>query len=55
MSRFAEEKPDVKWAGLFGAGGENQQYGFEPEVCILYDLADGRSRFTRSRRTATTS
>jgi len=35
VSRFAEEKPDVKWAGLFGSGGENKTYGFEPEVCTV--------------------
>jgi hypothetical protein len=32
VSRFAQEKPGVKWAGLFGAGGEEKTYGFEPEV-----------------------
>ncbi len=32
VSRFAQEKPGVKWAGLFGAGGEEKKYGFEPEV-----------------------
>ncbi|BEI97406.1 hypothetical protein CcaverHIS631_0209950 [Cutaneotrichosporon cavernicola] len=34
VSRFAKEKPDVKWAGLFGAGGETKQYGFEPEITL---------------------
>lgn len=32
VERFGASKPDVKWAGLFGAGGENKKYGFEPEV-----------------------
>ncbi len=27
-----EQKPNIKWAGLFGLGGETQTYGFEPEV-----------------------
>lgn len=34
MERFAREKPDVKWAGLFGAGGENKTYGFEKEISL---------------------
>lgn len=34
VKRFAEEKPDVKWAGLFGAGGDTKTYGFEPEISL---------------------
>lgn len=34
MERFAREKPDIKWAGLFGAGGENKTYGFEKEISL---------------------
>ncbi|GMK59178.1 hypothetical protein CspeluHIS016_0701930 [Cutaneotrichosporon spelunceum] len=31
VSRFATEKPNIRWSGLFGAGGEDKHYGFEPE------------------------
>ncbi|ORY21299.1 hypothetical protein BCR39DRAFT_553965 [Naematelia encephala] len=34
VSRFKEKKPNVNWAGLFGAGGESQQYGFEPHITL---------------------
>ncbi|KAK4685592.1 hypothetical protein P7C73_g4551, partial [Tremellales sp. Uapishka_1] len=34
LSRFKEDKPQIKWAGLFGAGGESQTYGFEPEITL---------------------
>ena len=33
VARFKEKKPHVNWAGLFGLGGEDKQYGFEPHVC----------------------
>jgi hypothetical protein len=29
---IAQKKPDVKWAGVFGEGGESKTYGFEDEV-----------------------
>ncbi|KAL1413282.1 hypothetical protein Q8F55_001038 [Vanrija albida] len=35
VKRFGEEKPDVKWAGLFGAGGEDKKYGFEDEITLV--------------------
>jgi len=31
-ARHKDKKPGIQWAGLFGFGGENQKYGFEPEV-----------------------
>ncbi|RSH82660.1 uncharacterized protein EHS24_007654 [Apiotrichum porosum] len=34
VSRFEKAKPNVKWAGLFGAGGEDKTYGFEPEISL---------------------
>jgi hypothetical protein len=34
VRRFGKLKPEVKWAGLFGAGGEEKTYGFEPEVSL---------------------
>ncbi len=30
----AEKKPDVKWTGIFGKGGETLTYGFEEEVSV---------------------
>ena len=32
VTRLGEQKKNVKWAGLYGSGGENQTYGFEPHV-----------------------
>ena len=32
VARLKDKKPGIKWAGLFGAGGEKQTYGFEPHV-----------------------
>jgi hypothetical protein len=32
VERFKTKYPNVPWTGLFGAGGENETYGFEPEV-----------------------
>jgi len=32
VKKLGSQKPQIKWAGLFGAGGENKQYGFEPHV-----------------------
>lgn len=29
----AEKKPEVKWEGIMGQGGETKTYGFEDEVC----------------------
>ena len=43
VAGFEEKFPDIKWAGLFGAGGEHQTYGFEPHVCrfpYMISLAD---------------
>lgn len=37
----------MKWAGLFGAGGDEQKYGFEPEV----SLHTGDHHFTVSSLT----
>ncbi|KAL7419151.1 hypothetical protein Q5752_005987 [Cryptotrichosporon argae] len=34
LKKFESAKPHIKWAGLFGAGGENKKYGFEPEVTL---------------------
>lgn len=34
VPRFKDKLPDVKWTGLFGAGGETQKYGFEDEVSV---------------------
>ncbi|TXT16084.1 hypothetical protein VHUM_00587 [Vanrija humicola] len=38
VKRFGHEKPDVKWAGLFRAGGEDKKYGFEDEI-TLYNVS----------------
>ncbi|ORX34075.1 hypothetical protein BD324DRAFT_638279 [Kockovaella imperatae] len=35
VERFAKSKPQIQWAGLFGAGGETKQYGFEPHITLL--------------------
>lgn len=35
VKRFGHQKPEVKWAGLFRAGGEDKKYGFEDEVRAL--------------------
>jgi hypothetical protein len=32
---IAKKKPDVKWEGIFGEGGENKTYGFEDEASLL--------------------
>jgi hypothetical protein len=32
VSRHGEQKPDIQWAGLYGSGGDDLKYGFEPEV-----------------------
>lgn len=32
VKRHKDQKPGMQWAGLFGEGGEEQKYGFEPEV-----------------------
>lgn len=32
VKRFQEKLPHVQWTGLYGAGGEDKQYGFEPHV-----------------------
>jgi hypothetical protein len=32
VKRFKDKLPNVQWTGLFGEGGENKQYGFEPHV-----------------------
>lgn len=32
VARHKDQKPGMQWAGLFGAGGDDQKYGFEPEV-----------------------
>jgi len=29
---ISQKKPDVKWAGVMGEGGESVTYGFEDEV-----------------------
>jgi hypothetical protein len=29
-----EKKPDIKWEGVMGEGGESKVYGFEDEVCL---------------------
>ncbi|CAK9785619.1 hypothetical protein CC85DRAFT_272456 [Cutaneotrichosporon oleaginosum] len=42
VSRFKDEKPDVNWAGLFGAGGQDKKYGFEPEI-TLHQVAAHRN------------
>lgn len=58
VSRFEKAKPNVKWAGLFGAGGEDKTYGFEPEVSghmLRYSVLMARFLSTRSRHTSTTS
>lgn len=34
VTRVKDKKPDIQWAGLFGSGGENQQYGFEPDITL---------------------
>ena len=34
VKALESKKPQIKWAGLFGAGGENKQYGFEPHVSV---------------------
>jgi hypothetical protein len=31
----AEKKPDIKWEGIMGEGGESKVYGFEDEVCLI--------------------
>lgn len=28
-----EKKPEIKWEGVMGQGGETKTYGFEDEVC----------------------
>lgn len=33
---IAQKKPDVRWAGVFGEGGEEKVYGFEDEVSTTY-------------------
>jgi len=33
VTRLKDQKPGMKWAGLFGSGGDDLKYGFEPEVC----------------------
>lgn len=32
IAKGAEAKPHINWAGIFGKGGEDKKYGFEPEV-----------------------
>ncbi|RXK39208.1 hypothetical protein M231_03565 [Tremella mesenterica] len=32
--RHKTQKPNIPWAGLFGDGGENQKYGFEPDITL---------------------
>ena len=32
VTRLKDQKPGMKWAGLFGSGGDDLKYGFEPEV-----------------------
>lgn len=34
VARLKDRKPNIKWAGLFGAGGDDLKYGFEPEVSV---------------------
>ncbi|RSH92380.1 hypothetical protein EHS25_008795 [Saitozyma podzolica] len=34
VKRHQEKKPHINWAGLFGAGGEDQTYGFEPDISL---------------------
>ncbi|KAK1921751.1 hypothetical protein DB88DRAFT_499084 [Papiliotrema laurentii] len=34
VKRFKDKLPNVQWTGLFGEGGENKQYGFEPHITL---------------------
>jgi len=34
VARYKDKKPGINWAGLFGLGGESQQYGFEPHISL---------------------
>jgi hypothetical protein len=48
VTRHKEQKPDVKWAGLFGSGGDELKYGFEPEVSL--SLCQSCSRSLENRK-----
>jgi hypothetical protein len=63
VTRHKDQKPDIQWAGLYGSGGDDLKYGFEPEVCSLSDpippvhraptaphVVLGRQRLTRRSR-----
>jgi len=34
VPRFKDKLSEIKWTGLFGAGGETQKYGFEDEISL---------------------
>lgn len=40
VPRLKAKMPKVKWTGIFGEGGETQQYGFEDEVGICCPPSD---------------